>query len=68
IKDNVYTLFVQKQLGTLNNKLTLEQNFGKNIVSAKPSEAEGEWGDQVYEYVGDLKVDREFNIQITDSR
>ncbi|HBU07376.1 MAG TPA: hypothetical protein DEB09_04830 [Candidatus Magasanikbacteria bacterium] len=62
IKDNVYTLFVQKQLGTLNNKLTLDQNFGKNIVSAKPAEADGEWGDQTYRYVGDLQLDRQFEV------
>lgn len=58
-----YKLFVQKELGTIANGLTLDLNFGNNIVSAKPAEAESEWGDRVYRFKGDLTVDRNFEVK-----
>lgn len=67
-KDSLYTLLVQKQLGTINHKLTLDLDFGKTIVSAKPEEERDNYGDSRYSLETDLRVDREFNIQITDSR
>lgn len=62
IADGSYTLFVQKQLGTISHQLTLELDFGKNIVSANPAESEGERGDGIYKYEGDLREDRIFNV------
>jgi len=62
INKGLYNLFVQKELGTLNNGLTLDLNFGNNIVSAKPAEAESEWGDNKYKYSTDLSVDRSFEV------
>ena len=62
IQDGTYTLFVQKQLGTIAHGLTLDLDFGKNIVSAKPVELESDWGDEVYRHEGDLRVDRKFEI------
>ncbi len=57
-----YSLFVQKPLGTLNHKLTLDLNFGTNITTAKPAEEKENFGDKVYSYESDLRIDREFSI------
>lgn len=57
-----YTLFVQKPLGTLDHKLTLDLDFDTNITTATPSEIEGEHGNSRYLYKGDLKIDREFSV------
>jgi len=62
IDDNLYTLFVQKQLGTVKSDLTLKLDFDKTIISAKPGEERQEWGDKVYRSESDLRVDREFSI------
>jgi hypothetical protein len=61
-KDDLYTLFVQKQLGSFDHKLTLDLNFGTNIRTAKPSEDREEVGDDKYVYQTDLKIDREFEV------
>jgi hypothetical protein len=63
LTQKVYTLFVQKQLGTLGNSLTLDLNFGNNIVSAKPSEDVEKQGDSTYQYLSDLSVDRSFEVR-----
>ncbi|MBU0596620.1 DUF4012 domain-containing protein [Patescibacteria group bacterium] len=65
IDEGMYTLFVQKQLGTINHGLTLELNFDNNIASAEPSEVESEWGDGVYRLETDLRTDKEFEIQMS---
>jgi hypothetical protein len=62
IENGLYTLFVQKQLGTIQHALTLELNFDKTIRSATPGEEEKEWGDGVYNLQTDLKVDRELSV------
>lgn len=64
ISDVKYDLIVQKQLGALAHGLTLNLDFGNNIVSAKPSEEQSEWGDKVYRYSGNLEVDRNFTIYV----
>ncbi len=64
IKNGTYTLFVQKQLGVINSSLTLNLDFGKNIISAIPAEDKSKYGDTKYEYKGDLREDKEFIIQI----
>ena len=62
IKNKSYTLFVQKQAGTINPGLTLELKFGNNIVTVEPSEIEDQWGDGIYKYISDLRLDRDFDI------
>jgi len=62
IQNNSYTLFVQKQAGTIDHSLTLELKFGNNIVSAYPEEKLEEWGDEIYRYKGDLRLDRKFEV------
>jgi hypothetical protein len=65
IKNGLYTLFVQKELGTLNNGLTLSLDFGKTIVSANPGESPDKWNDSKYEVHTDLSVDRDFNVTLS---
>ncbi len=62
MKKNSYNLLVQKQAGTINSGLTLDLNFGKNIVSADPGETKTDLGNQKYNYKTDLRLDREFKI------
>ncbi|PLX26161.1 hypothetical protein C0581_05125 [Candidatus Parcubacteria bacterium] len=62
IENDSYTLFVQKQLGTINHGLTLGLDFGKTITVAKPAEDEQEWFDTSYTYSTDLHIDREFHV------
>jgi hypothetical protein len=66
IKNNAYSLLVQKQLGTLAHRLTLDLNFGKNISSATPGEEQQHIGDQKYTYQTDLTVDRDFYLQFAN--
>lgn len=54
INRGLYTLFVQKQLGTLAHQLTLDLNFGKKI---------GLDGASVFRQETDLRVDREFEVE-----
>ena len=62
IKGGLYTLFVQKQLGTIAHGLTLDLDFGTPITAAAPPEEPNEWGDARYEYRVDLREDREFTV------
>ncbi|MBT3949164.1 DUF4012 domain-containing protein, partial [Candidatus Parcubacteria bacterium] len=62
IDDGLYTLFVQKQLGTVDHGLTLGLDFGKTITVAKPAEDESEWFNTSYKYETDLRIDREFVV------
>lgn len=64
IKNNSYSLLAQKQSGTIAHALTLDLNFGKDIVSAVPSEAATDLGNQTYSLKTDLRLDREFEIEI----
>lgn len=63
VEAGLYTLFVQKQLGTIDHGLTLGLNFGKNIVFASPGEPTTKHGDAIYDYNTDLRVDREFTVK-----
>ena len=65
IHDNSYQLFVQKQLGTLANRLTLRLGFDTKVTAAEPSEKPEQFGDRFYDYEGDLRVDKLFKIQFT---
>ncbi len=62
VKNSAYTLFVQKQLGTIKPGLTLGLDFDTNITSAKPAEEVEEWDDGVYKLESDLIVDRSFIV------
>ena len=63
IDQGLYTLYVQKQAGTNDIGLTLQEHFGKNIVTAIPPEHKKDWGDKVYSIETDLQVDRQFKIE-----
>jgi len=62
IEHGTYTLFVQKQLGTIQNRLTLNLDFGTLIHTALPAEESTKQGDSVYQQESDLRVDREFSV------
>lgn len=62
IKNGSYDLLVQKQLGTISPKLTLNLKFDKNLSSAKPAEQQKEWGNSSYRNSTDLKEDRSFHL------
>ena len=64
IKNNSYNLLVQKQAGTITSGLTLDLNFGKSIESANPGEAQAGLGDLVYNYKTDLRLDRDFKVNL----
>jgi hypothetical protein len=64
VKNGEYNLVVQKQSGTLKNRLTLDLNFGKKLIRAVPAENTEKFGDSRYEITTDLGVDREFNVSI----
>ncbi|MEK7680848.1 MAG: DUF4012 domain-containing protein [Patescibacteria group bacterium] len=63
IKDGDYELYVQKQAGALNNKLTLDLNFDKNVLFASPGEPKEKHGDNKYGFYGDFKTDMEFKVR-----
>jgi expansin (peptidoglycan-binding protein) len=65
IKNNYYNLSVQKQLGTISNALTLDFNFGKNIISADPIVIE-KTDSKKYTVHTDLTVDRNFYVQFSN--
>ncbi len=62
VSSQEYSLTVQKQLGALAHGLTLNLDFGNNIAIAKPAEEAAQWGDAIYKYATDLRVDRAFAI------
>lgn len=64
IKNGLYTLFVQKQAGTIKSGLTLDLEFGNNIVTASPEEIKEDWGDAVYKHEDDLRMDRKFEVSL----
>ena len=63
IKNGLYDLLVQKQLGTKEVSLTLDLNFAKNIYTAQPEEDRSDWADNVYSYTTPLYTDREFVVR-----
>ncbi len=64
IENGDYNLLVQKELGLVGADLTLNLDFGKKITDAVPSEEQKYWGDEMYVYYTDLKVDKSFNIKL----
>lgn len=62
IEKGLYTLGVQKQLGTKAHGLTLSLDFDTSIKAAMPAEEPQNWGDSVYTIKTDLQEDRNFSI------
>ncbi|OGL96591.1 hypothetical protein A2318_02865 [Candidatus Uhrbacteria bacterium RIFOXYB2_FULL_45_11] len=62
IASRAYTLSVRKQAGAQNHALTLDLDFGKNVLRASPSEEAKEWGDTHYRATTILDQDKEFQI------
>lgn len=62
IAKNAYALTVFKQNGANNHALTLDLDFGKNVVRAIPAEDPKEWGDAHYKVKTLLDQDKEFQI------
>jgi hypothetical protein len=62
IASRAYTLRVLKQGGAQNHALTLDLDFGKNVLHANPSEDSKEWGDTHYRAATILDQDKEFQI------
>ncbi|MBI5729293.1 MAG: DUF4012 domain-containing protein [Candidatus Magasanikbacteria bacterium] len=59
-----YELLAQKQIGTLGTRLTLHLDFGKPVQGATPGEGSTKHGDTLYDFVTDLKTDREFSVSL----
>lgn len=64
VRDQGYTLLVQKQAGTLSPGLTLDLDFGTNIRTATPEEGKPDYDSMRYQTATDLLVDREFTIHL----
>ncbi len=60
----VYQLDVIKQLGALDNALTLNLNFGHNISYAVPAEAATNFGDQLYTVDTTLDTNKSFTVRL----
>lgn len=57
-----YQLYLQKQPGTLKDKIFLDLQFPNEIKSTYPSEPRSGWGDNHYQLATDLEVDRQVRI------
>ncbi len=64
IKKGEYSLNVQKQLGGIDNKLSLDLDFGRRLNFASPSEKTSDVGNNIYTLQTDLKVDRDFQVKM----
>ncbi len=64
ISNGTYTLYAQKQLGTIDNGLTVTGYFGRNVQSATPGELPKNYGDTRYDIATDLTVDRTFTVTL----
>ena len=62
IANGTYDLTFMKQNGAQNNKLTLDLNFGTNVLHAVPAEDANQWGDASYRLNTVLDQDKEFVI------
>ena len=64
IENGEYELLVQKQIGTVEHKLTLNLDFGKNIIAADVAEKPENFGDSSYKVSTDLRLDRVFKVKL----
>ncbi len=63
LRQNPYRLMVPRALGSGITDLTFSLDLGKTIVSAEPGEDPANFGDQVYQFEGNLWHDREFVVR-----
>ena len=59
---NAYELLVQRQPGAV-SRLTLDLNFGKNIMTASPPEAQKDFGDARYQTSQSLQADELVHVR-----
>lgn len=64
IERGVYTLGAFKQMGAGDNLLTLDLDFGTNLVAADPQEDPDDYGNTHYEYTQVLSSDAIFRITL----
>ncbi|MEK9157110.1 MAG: DUF4012 domain-containing protein [Patescibacteria group bacterium] len=64
IERGVYTLGAFKQMGARDNLLTLDLDFGTNLVAADPQEDPEHYGNTQYEYITTLSSDAIFRITL----
>lgn len=57
-----YNLYVQKQPGTLNDKLNINLTMPEKLKTSNPGESRQYWGDNKYQVNWDLEEDREVKI------
>lgn len=62
IAQNTYALTVFKQNGSANYQLTLDLDFGKNVLHATPPENSNQWGDDHYRL--NTKLDQDKKIEV----
>jgi len=62
IAQGEYRLTVQKQLGSVETDLSLDLDFDRLLIGARPGEVEAEWGDARYHVNTSLIEDRTFQI------
>ena len=62
IARGTYILDVLKQGGAGNHALTLDLDFGKNVLRATPGEEKNEWGDARYRMKEVLDQDKQFVV------
>lgn len=60
---SLYTLLVQRQPGS-EQRLTLDLNFGKNIMSALPAEEAVDFGDMRYKTSYPLRADQTVHVKV----
>lgn len=64
IERGVYTLGAFKQMGAGDNLLTLDLDFGTNLVAADPGEDQENYGNTHYEYSTTLSSDALFRVTL----
>jgi hypothetical protein len=63
IKRGDYSLQTFKQVGALDNLLTLDLDFGNTVTGAEPPEEKKYWGDDIYHQDSVLDTDKAFRIR-----
>ncbi|MBI4434540.1 DUF4012 domain-containing protein [Candidatus Uhrbacteria bacterium] len=64
IRVGSYVLRAQKQLGSIATPLTVDLEFGTPVKVADPPEPPAAWGNSRYSMETDLRVDRQFSVQL----
>lgn len=65
LKNQNYSLLIQKQAGTLAPQLTLHLTFDKKLKGAVPAEAPDRFGDNAFDLATTLQTDRTFSITLS---